>query len=228
MADRQEPHFSKESWGFLFIAKTNVEVIMRYVLFTALALLVASTLAIAAPVYNPGAGHYYDAIAFPSGITWNDAKTFAGNSIYLGMNGHLATITSAEENSFIVNNLGGASAVNRFFLGGFQPAGSPEPGGNWQWITGETWSFTNWDPSEPNNTYSGGAIFDSQVTSTSEEVLHFYHNQGQWNDVPLMSGWGGLIVEYEPTSTPVPEPSTMLLLGAGLICLAGYGRKKLN
>jgi hypothetical protein len=81
MAGRQKPRFSKERWGFLFIVKTNVEVIMRHVLFTALALLIASTLAIAAPVYNPGTGHYYDAIAFPSGITWKDAKTFSENSV---------------------------------------------------------------------------------------------------------------------------------------------------
>jgi hypothetical protein len=190
-------------------------------------ILVVAGIAQAAIVNWATNGHYYDAIAVSSGITWNDAKTVAENSTHLGMKGHLATVTSADENSFIVNNLGGPSAVNRFFLGGFQPAGSLEPAGNWQWVTGETWSFTNWAPGEPNNTYSGGAIFNSQATSTSEEVLHFYPNGVNWNDVPLMSGWGGYIVEYEP-STPVPLPGAIWLLGSGLVGIIGFKKLKGN
>lgn len=180
----------------------------------------------AEPILWEANGHYYETIAYPSGITWEDAKIYAENSVYLGMQGHLATVTSADENSFIVNNLGGPLAIHTFFLGGFQPAGSPEPGGNWQWITGETWSFTNWVPGEPNNEYSGGAIFDSQVPSSSEEVLHFFLSAGQWNDVPRMSGWGGLMVEYETsTPSPVPEPASMLLFGTG-IAVFGFAKRK--
>ena len=37
---------------------------------------------------------------------------------------------------------------------------------------------------------------------------------------------GGIHFAFFAEAVPVPEPSTMLLLGSGLIGLAGYGRKK--
>ena len=154
-------------------------------------------------------GHFYEAIAYPSGITWDEARDIAESSTYLGVNGYLATITSMEENNFIVDNLGG----DTFFLGGYQPDGSPEPGGNWQWVTGETWSFTNWSAGEPNNEYSGGAILNPPGGEVSEEVLHFFRGGGEWNDVPRTSGWGGLIVEYEPANVQVPGPVQWLANG---------------
>ena len=59
----------------------------------------------AEPICWVANGHYYEAVAFPSGITWDEARAVAANSTYLGVSGHLATITSMEENTFIVNNL---------------------------------------------------------------------------------------------------------------------------
>ncbi len=113
-----------------------------------------------------------------------------------------------EENAFIVSSFG-ASGVNCFFLGGFQPLASPEPAGNWRWITGETWSYTNWYYNAPNNQYSGGAIFNppGDWWLMPEDVLHLWANAGKWNAVPHASGWGGLIVEYEGQ-----QPSTIFIL----------------
>jgi hypothetical protein len=188
-----------------------------------------SGMAQASPILWETNGHYYDAISYPSGITWTDAKQVAANSNFSGFGGHLATITSMDENLFIIRHFDGPIAVNTFLLGGYQPAGSPEPSGNWQWITGEPWSFTNWANGTPNDLYSGAAIFDPVPNTTSEDVLHLWGNNGTWNDVPHASGWGGFIVEYEPSAEPsaVPEPSTYILLGIALGAV-GFTRRKMN
>ena len=36
--------------------------------------------------------------------------------------------------------------------------------------------------------------------------------------------WTRLITAYSPGGEPIPEPATMLLLGSGLVGLAGFGK----
>ena len=117
-------------------------------------------------------------------ITWEDANNAAQSSSYSDMKGHLATITSQNENEFIVNNFNMQPNYN--WLGGFQPDGSAEPDGGWQWVTGEPWDYTNWNSGEPND-----------IGDIGEDKLHIYAN-GFWNDASDASTiLNGYIVEYE-------------------------------
>jgi alpha-tubulin suppressor-like RCC1 family protein len=90
-----------------------------------------------------GNGKRYIFVASPS--TWERAKTRAE-----ALGGNLATFTSAAENAAVAAQLG----TNRGWIGGFQDPGTSEPNGGWRWVTGEPWSYTNWNPGEPND-FSG-------------------------------------------------------------------------
>ncbi len=153
------------------------------------------TMAKAAPVEwavaDGGNGHYYDVINVSEGITWVDSKTAAKNLTLLGLTGwHLATITSSEENSFVVGLI--ASQVDpdeNVLIGGFQPDGSPEPAGGWQWVTGEPWVYTNWHSTEPSNhPYPPG-----------ENCLEIKPERfgRQWNDLNDYTLRHNYLVEYE-------------------------------
>jgi hypothetical protein len=129
--------------------------------------------------WTPGAGgngHFYQAVCAAS--TWDQADAAA-----VAAGRHLATITSTEENAFVFSliddqNFWSAAATNYGpWIGGFQPAASPEPAGGWSWVTGEAFGFTAWYATEPNN-------------NGAEDRIMFYDGTGgavrsaQWADVP--------------------------------------------
>ena len=136
-------------------------------------------------------GHLYQAVWVATGITWPDAQAAATQA-----GGYLATITSADEDAlayalvcdpiFWVMDAHGNGLGP--WLGGLQPAGSVEPGGGWQWVTGEPMTYLNWTPGEPSNAQG------------TEDRLHFLGLQtlqgSQWNDVPASVPLCGYLIEY--------------------------------
>jgi len=103
-----------------------------------------------------GNGHYYARIDEP--MEWEAAQARA---VQLG--GYLATIGSQAENDFVMQ-LCLASPGPLSWLGGRLVAG------NWRWVTGEPWDYTNWAPGEPNN------------TNGVEQYLIHWPGSTQWND----------------------------------------------
>jgi hypothetical protein len=140
----------------------------------------------AQPVQWSGNGHYYE-IVVASRISWSAAKAAAEQRVYRCRRGHLATITSREENAFIWNlyqRLLSCGAIgSQVYIGGYE---DPPGSGNWKWVTGEPMNYTNWHPGEPN--FSG-----------NETVIALgLFCPGTWNNVPPDGRWGsrGFIVEY--------------------------------
>jgi len=106
-----------------------------------------------------GNGHYYEVVNSGS-LTWTEAKEQAEAMSYNGMSGYLATLTSSEENTFVVNAFG--AATTEHWLGGYQDItaqGYYEPGVSWKWITGERWDYTHWGHNQPDNWVDGTEHF---------------------------------------------------------------------
>jgi hypothetical protein len=189
--------------------------------------LIFSANAFALPVTWSVNGHTYDVGILP-GADWNTARTSAQG---LGAGWDLATINSAGEQGFINSLLGPppGSGVVQYWVGGFQPPGSAEPGGNWQWINGEGlfWNngpilgvYSNWGSGvstpEPNN--------DNNLTPDVQNHVALDNRYGWgWDD---NDNYPNVISGYVAERVPEPSTMTMLLLGSGLVGLAAYRRKR--
>ena len=118
-------------------------------------------------VEDGGNGHWYQFRRSTSLLCWHDARHLCEQ-----LGGHLATITTAAENSLLLD-----LTIPEYpggIPGGPYIGGTCEglPWGQWSWITGEQFGFTAWMAGAPNGW--GGA---------TEPYLHFWRWQDLgWND----------------------------------------------
>ncbi len=138
------------------------------------------------PVFNPENLHYYEVVVSP--WSWDDAKVLANSMTFNHCSGHLATITSQSENSFLIDTYG--AALKSKWLGGYQDDGVYPADYGWKWVTGEPFAYTSWPPGEPNDAFGPG----------SEQVLEYQSTTiGAWNDLPRLDDFhtSGFVVEYD-------------------------------
>ena len=155
-----------------------------------------------------GNGHAYRYVRAP-GIRWSDARIAAEQTVCGCSRGYLATISSAEENSFVLGLL--PLEPIEAWLGGYQSNPSASPAEAWAWSGGEPWAYQNWAPGEPNDNdnLTGGEEYLG-ILGTAGSVLHGGSTlPGQWNDQgnatdtdPFIdANINGYVIEYDSPDT---------------------------
>jgi hypothetical protein len=153
--------------------------------------------------FNPDNGHYYKVVAAGGVITWENARIEAHKQ-----GGYLASITSNTENQFVFSVCDAPAywqSRSGFqigpWIGGIRFAGPPAASVGYRWITGEPFTYSSWDTSQPD------------FTDGTEDKIHFEAVGGQraakWNDLANNVGADNPIAyvvefDYNPaTSTAV-------------------------
>ncbi len=87
-------------------------------------------------------------------ISWSTARSVAEGMTYRGRTGHLAVITSPEENRLLTDHPrlgnGAADGLHAYWIGGLRPAEAGLPADAWRWINAEPFAFANWRPNQTN------------------------------------------------------------------------------
>ena len=140
-------------------------------------------------------GHKYK--LFDLSMSWEEAKSYCEN-----LGGHLATVTSSQEQQFIENNLLSSSVkMNYYFLGGYRENLSNE----WNWITGEDFSYSNWNLDIEATQQISGQNYIIVGNKNAIELEKVYGWISHYNIDNSYEEWAtkytGFICEWENSST---------------------------
>jgi len=136
---------------------------------------------------DPATGHCYALALKPNGSRdlqwWDDAKAIANSTYFQGMRGHLATVTSAAERSFLSSVAGNAPAM----LGGTDRGEE----GVWMWADGpedgQPIEYLPWAANEPSA--------ETHWTYPEGDEDYLQHEGRGLNDI---NGARWYYIEFEP------------------------------
>ena len=114
-------------------------------------------------VHKQGAFGNNRYFVFETSLSWQDAEAYCEN-----FNGHLVTITSKEEQRFVESLVSGGSRI-AYWMGATDDGHE----GEWSWVTGEPFTYSNWSGCQPDN--EGG--YENYLTMYNQRYF------GKWNDI---------------------------------------------
>lgn len=167
------------------------------------------------PLQWGGNGHYYELIdtnpANSSGFTLDEVNAALSTPpVFMGLSGHLVTITSQAEQDFISNFILNGNNTPQYWIAASDAAAE----GTWRWTAGpeagQELIYFNWFNNEPSNT--GG---------NEDFVVANWVPLGQWNDVTTFRR-AAYVVEYSQTQA-IP---TLALLPGLVGFMMAFKRKK--
>ena len=151
--------------------------------------------------YNPTNGHFYRPIS--TGNTYTGARAASLLTTFKGQTGYLVTITSADEDAFIYNNVPQSqiwfALTDELSEGQWRIDAGPENGTLIKTSNGQTagnivGQYNNWAGGEPNN-------------SGNEDYAVTKWNGTQWNDLPNSFSCP-YVIEYGTWTNPQDQTFT--------------------
>jgi hypothetical protein len=170
-----------------------------------------------------------------TGVVWSNIAGSGEAGNFTGGDGDAASVSSdksgiADFDTELVSaqfSLNGATSASLSYLANYQNFATEDFLDLDLW-TGSSWTnLLSWNEDHGGFRSTPGEAVTIDLTpyvGQSSLQIRFHYYDPEPNDWEWYAQIDNFLVESD--AAPVPEPATMLLLGSGLLGIAGFGRKK--